>query len=226
MKARPVLLALALLAPVVGPAAEAATRPKPKPVCQIIKDAPGDATYNNVPGDGNDDIVTGDLASDGRTITGVVRLAALAQPDPAAPLGQAFFVRFSPRGVDKLLFLSARTFPSGTTYSFGYSAADPNTGIDTSYTLGEAKGVVDTTKKEVRVTVPVAAFKAAQVNLARGLKLLTPTAETFRIVGQGMVPSQQAGPVRVPLGGVLLPFDEASGASYVVGTPSCVKPVS
>jgi len=226
MKARPVLLVLALLAPAIGPAAEAATRPRPKPVCQIIKDAPGDATYNNVPGDGNDDIVSGDLASDGRTVTGVLRLAALAQPDPAAPLGQAFFVRFSPRGSDKLLFLSARTFPSGTTYSFGYSADDPNTGINTSYTLGAAKGVVDSAKKEVRVTVPVTAFKAAGVSLVKGLKLLTPTAETYRIVGQGVVPSQEVGPARVPLGGVLLPFDEASGAAYVVGTPSCARPVT
>jgi hypothetical protein len=78
----------------------------------------------------------------------------------------------------------------------------------------------------VRVTVPVASFGAAGVKLVKGLKLLTPTAETQRMAGQGVVPSQEVGGNRVPLGGFSLIFDEASGASYVIGTPSCAKPVT
>jgi hypothetical protein len=223
MKTSAVVLAATLAAGCAGTGALAATRPVPKPVCHIIKDDAGDAQYNNVPGDGNDDVVSGDLASDGKTVTGVVRLAALAQPDPMAPFGQGFFVRFTPRGTDKVLFVSARTYPQGTSFVYGYAAPDPNTGVNTSYTLGTATGVVDTAKKEVRISAPAAGFAAAGVKLTRGLKLVSPTADTWRLVGQGVVPSQEVGGTRVPLGGVLLPFDDASGPAYVVGTPSCVK---
>lgn len=226
MKARSALLAIVVLAAATAPAALAATRKAPKPVCNIIKDDTGDAGAAEVPGDANDDIVSGDLASDGRTITAVIRTAALAQPDPASPLGQGFYVRFSARGSDKLLYLAARTYVTGTVFSYGYSAADPATGVNTSYSLGAAKGVVDTAKKEVRVTVPVADFGKAGVKLVKGLKLLTPTAETQRMAGQGVVPSQEVGGNRIPLGGFSLIFDEASGASYVIGTPSCAKPVT
>ena len=225
MKVRAALLIVALLP--VGAASHAwgVSKPKAKPVCQIIKDATGDAAYNGaVPGDGNDDVVSGDLASDGKTITGVIRLAALSQPDPMAPFGQGFFVRFTPKGTDKVLFVSARTYPTGTTFVYGYAAPDPNTGVNTSYTLGTAKGVLDTARKEVRISAPVAGFVPAQVKLVKGLKLLSPTADTWRIVGQGVVPSQEVGGARVPIGGLLLPFDDATGPAYVVGTPSCVKP--
>jgi hypothetical protein len=224
MKVRAIVLVFSLLPLGAATSALAVTKPKVKPVCQIIKDGSGDAAYNGVlPGDGNDDVVSGDLASDGKTVTGVIRLAALAQPDPMAPFGQGFFVRFTPKGTDKVLFVSARTYPQGTAFVYGYAAPDPNTGVNTSYTLGTATGVVDTAKKEVRVSAPAAGFSAAQVKLVKGLKLLSPTADTWRLVGQGLVPSQEVGGTRVPLGGVLLPFDDATGPAYVIGTPSCVK---
>lgn len=223
MKVRAALLIGSLLPLGAAGSALGVTKPTAKPVCNIIKDGTGDATYNNVPGDGNDDVVSGDLASDGKTVTGVIRLAALAQPNPMAPFGQGFFVRFTPKGTDKVLFVSARNYPTGTTFVYGYAAEDPNTGVNTSYTLGTAKGAVDTAKKEVRISAPASGFAAAQVKLVRGLKLTAPTADTWRIVGQGVVPSQTVGGVRAPLGGALLPFDDATGTAYVVGTPSCVK---
>ena len=224
MKVRAAVLVVSLLPLGAASHAFAVTKPKVKPVCQIIKDATGDAAYNGaVPGDGNDDVVSGDIASDGKTVTGVIRLAALAQPDPMAPFGQGFFVRFTPKGTDKVLFVSARTFPQGPTFVYGYAAADPNTGVGTSYALGSATGVVDTAKKEVRISAPAAGFAAAGVKLVKGLKLLSPTADTWRLVGQGFVPSQDVAGTRVPLAGVLLPFDDATGPAYIVGTPSCVK---
>lgn len=225
MKTTTVLLALAVAATCAAPGAAAATKAKPKvkSVCTIIKDDVGDASYNNVPGDGNDDVLSGDLASDAKNITGVIRLGALAQPDPMAPLGQGFFVRFTPRGTDKVLFVSARTYPQGPAFVYGYSADDPATGVNTSYTIGTATGVIDTAKKEVRITAPLSGFKAAEVKLVPGLKMLSLTAETYRMAGQGFVPSQTVGGQRVPLGGFLLQFDEGTGTSYVLGTPSCVK---
>ena len=113
MKVRAAVLVLALLPAAGATAALAATRPVVKPVCNIMKDDTGDATYNNVPGDGNDDIQTADLASDGKVITAVIRLAALAQPDPSAPAGQGFYVRWNAKGSENQLFLAARSFPTG-----------------------------------------------------------------------------------------------------------------
>ena len=223
MKVRAAVLAVALLPLAATTSALAVTKPAPKQVCHIVTDATGDASYNNVPGDGNDDIVSGDLASDGKTLTVVLRLAALAEPDPTSPFGQGFFMRFNAKGSDNQLFMSARTFPTGTAFAYGYSGADPTSGINTSYTLGAATGVIDTAKKEVRISAPNAAFSAAGVKLLKGTKLTLPSAETYHIVGQGLVPSQSVGGQRVPIGGLLLQFDGATGKSYVIGTPSCVK---
>lgn len=200
----------------------ASAAPQPKPVCQIVKDGKGDAKYNNVPGDGSVDITSADVASDGKNITGVVRVDKLTHPNPQAPFGQAWFVKFSVKGAPEILFLSARAYPHATTFVYGYTAPDPNTGINTSYTLGEAKGMLDMAKNEVRFWVDAAGFKTAKANIVKGTKLSGVGADTWRIAGQGVVPSQQVGPVRVPFGGFLLPFDAAEGGSYVVGTKSCV----
>ncbi len=225
MKIRAVVLAAVLLTSCAGTGAFAATKakPKPKPVCNLIKDDTGDATYNNAPGNGTDDILTADVASDAKNVTGVIRLAALATPDPQAPFGHGYFVQFTPKGTETNLFVSARTYPQGTTFVYGYSAADPNTGVNTSYTLGQGTGTVDTAKKEVRITAPLSGYKATEIQLTPGRKLIGLTAASYRLAGQGVVPSQNVGPARAPLGGFLLPFDDATGTSYVMGMPSCVK---
>jgi hypothetical protein len=229
MKRRAVLLATSLV--LVGTAGYAsaaparAAKPPAKAVCNLVTDAKGDATYNNVPGADGDDIITADLASDGTTITGVLRTAALTLPDPQAPLGRGYFVLFAAPGSADQLFVSARTYPQGTKFFYGYQGVDPNTGVNTSYTLGDATGVVDAAKGEVRMSAPIKGLVAgAKAKLARGTKLVALTAQTYRIVGQGFVPSQSPAPgaPRVPVGGVLLPFDDATGASYVMGTASCV----
>jgi hypothetical protein len=223
MKARALLLSSSLV--LVGCAGVAAAAPKAKPVCNLMADAKGDATYNNVPGADGDDIVSADIASDATTITGVLRAAAIPANDPQAPLGRNYTVLFSAKGSGDLLYLSARTYPQGTKFLFGYQAMDPNTGVNTNYSLGDAAGVVDNAKGEVHVSVPIKAFvDGAKAKLAPGTKLVGLSATVDRIVGQGFVPSQSPAPgaPRVPLGGVLLPFDNAAGTSYIMGTPSCV----
>lgn len=192
-------------------------------VCQIIKDAKGDTKYNGaVPGDASVDITSADVASDGKTVTGVIRVDKLTVLNPQAPLGQAWFVKFNVKGAPEIIFLSARAYPTGNQFVFGYTAPDPNTGVNTSYTLGTATGVLDTAKNEVRISAPAAEFKKANANITKGAKLSGLLADAWRIAGQGVVPSQQAGPARVPLGGLLLPFDTATGTTYTVGTKSCV----
>jgi hypothetical protein len=227
MKVRAAVLVVSLLPLGAATSAFAATRPAPKPVCQIIKDATGDAAYNGVvPGTGNDDIVSADLASNGKTVTAVIRLAALDANDPQAPLGHNYIVTFGGKGAANTLFLAARTYATGTKFLYGYQGSDPTLPINISYPMGDATGTVNAAKKEIHISVANAAFAAQGSKLPVGSKLTSPAVLSYRIVGQGVVPSMQVGPQWVPLGGVSEPFDDAAGKSYVVGTPSCVKPGS
>jgi hypothetical protein len=222
MKTRAVLLATSLA--LVGCAGVAsAAAPKAKPVCNLVQDPAGDAGVSPAPGADGDDIVSADIATDATTLTGVIRTAALADLDPQAPMGRSYFVEFSVKGSADVLFVSARTYPTGTKFVYGYSGVDPNTGVNTSYTLGDATGVIDAAKKEVRISAPVKGLvDGAKAKLAPGAKLTALGAKVYRQGGQGLVPSQQVGPARVPLGGFNLLFDDAAGGSYVMGTPSCV----
>ena len=226
MKTTTILLASSLaLTCAAGTGAAAATKAPAKKVCKIIVDAAGDAAYAGVvPGDAGDDILSADVAGDGKTLTAVLRLADLQAPNPSAPLGQQFYLEFSVKGYDALLFLAARSYPTGPKFVYGYSGEDPVLPLTTSYPLGDAKGVIDPAKEEVRISAPTSGFSGAQVKIVKGSKLTALTARTYRILGQGLVPSQNVGPARVPIGGLSTPFDDATGTSYVVGTPSCVKP--
>ena len=74
-------------------AADAAEKKKPKPVCNLVKDLKSDATDNGTnavktPNDPNLDIVTADVASNSKTVTGVIRLTALALRSPARWTGR------------------------------------------------------------------------------------------------------------------------------------------
>lgn len=222
MKTRALLLSTTLL---VAGAGIALAAPAAKPVCNLIADAKGDAGVDPVPGGAGDDIVSGDVASDATTVTAVIRLAGLQTPDPQAPLGRSYAVLFTAPGSADLLYLAARTYPQGTKFIYGYQAVDPNTSVTTNYTLGDATGVVDAGKGEVHVSAPVKAFvDGAKAKLAKGAKLAGLSASVDRIYGQGFVPSQSPAPgaPRVPLGGFTLQFDNATGSTYVMGTPSCV----
>ena len=223
MKTRALLLSSSLV--LVGCAGMAAAAPKAKPVCNLIADAKGDAGVNGQAGADGDDIVSADVASNATTVTAVLRVAALQLPDPQSPLGRSYSVLFTAPGSADLLYLAARTYPQGTKYILGYQAVDPNTGVNTNYTLGEATGTIDTAKGEVHVSAPIKAFvDGAKAKLAKGAKLGGLSASVDRIYGQGVVASQSPVPggPRVPLGGFTLTFDDAVGGSYLMGTPSCV----
>ncbi len=226
MRARATLVATALLLTAGAGYASAAPKPRPKPVkpvCNLVVDDKGDAGVSGVPGGPGDDVLSADLASDGVTLTGVVRTAGLAANDPEWLNGRAYFAEFTAPGSADVLFLQARAYPTGVIWTYGYSGVDPTSGINTSYTLGAATGVVDVAKKEVRISAPVKGFvDGAKAKLGKGAKLTTLGARVFRQGGQGLVPSQTVGGTRVPLGGFNVLFDEAAGGNYVMGTPSCV----
>ncbi len=211
------LVAAVALAGLAGGAAAA-----PKVGCNIIMDAAGDDTVVATPTDPSVDLISGDVASDAKTLTAVIRVTKLANPNPRAPFGQSYFMVFSVKGSPDPLYVSAGVYPTGNEFLFGYQAVDPTNGINTSYKLGEGTGVVDLDKSELRVHVPLAAF-ASRAKLPKGAKLSGLTAEGRVLFGQRLVPSQAVGPSpRIPLGGVTLTADTAEGKTYLLGAPSCV----
>lgn len=203
---RPVLLtsavALVATAGVSGAAA--------KPVCNLVTDPKGDGTgfvltdRNYLPNDPQLDIVSGDVASDGKTITAVLRLADLQLTDNAAPTGRTYYVNFGVGEVE--LNLSAAVEPDGSaTYSAGFQDTASRAG------LGAATGVIDVAKKEVRISAPLSIF-AEKVKLKSGSKLdyVEGLAQRYignRTAGRGVTPSADA---------------TDPGKGYTVGAPSCV----
>ncbi|MCU1672095.1 MAG: hypothetical protein JWN77_208 [Frankiales bacterium] len=202
---------LALAATVVaGGAAGAAPKAKVKPVCNLFTDQAGDGTgflltdQNYLPNDPQLDIVSGDVASDGKQITAVLRLSALDKTDSNAPTGRTYYVNFGIADVE--LNLSAAVDQDGVaTFQAGYQDTAGRAG------LGAVTGVLDTAKKEVRITAPLSIF-AEKLPLKAGTKLeyVEGLAQRYvgnRTVGRGITPSADA---------------TDPGSSYTIGAPSCV----
>lgn len=226
MRATALTLAALVAATGLGAGAEAATKPKPapKPVCNLITDAAGDAVYNNVPGNDSDDIVGGDLATSATTMSAVIRVKKLTYPDPQWATGRVYSISFTPKGSDNEVFLAARTYPQGVQYILGHRAADPTSGINTSYKDADVTGSIDAVKGEIRINAPMSEL-AKLGKLPKGTVIKGMFAKAERIAGQGFVPSQTVAGNRVPLGGFLFQFDLADASKpYTVGSPSCVKP--
>src|SRR3712207_5332501 len=135
------ILAVATVAPLLFgvAAADAAPKKKPapkKPVCNLIKDAKGDATGTGSPAAGpndpNLDILTADVATNASTLTAVFRLSAFGSAEDSSPLGRTYTFSF----VAGTQTVSLRTVVS--------QAGNVWAG-------GNGTGTVDTAKKEVRV---------------------------------------------------------------------------
>jgi hypothetical protein len=219
-------LALAITAAAAGLCATGADAAKIS--CKVITDASGDTAFaqaTQVKGTDAEDIVSGDLASNGKTLAAVIRVKALAYPDPQWAPGRVYSVSFALKGMDAdEIFVAARTYPQGVQYILGHRAADPTSGINTSYKDADVTGSVTPAKNEVRINVPIAAL-AKLGKVSKGMVIKGATAKVERIFGQGVVPSQDVNGTRVPLGGLLYAFDTSDGAKpYTLGAASCVKP--
>lgn len=206
-------LALVLCASVVaaGAASAAPAKRKPapgKPPCNALVDPAADATGfvvtpGPVPNDSNLDIVSGDLGADAKTITAVLRMTDLAASDSNAPTGRNYVILFT--AGDKELYLGAALDSSGAgTFSAGYVATRRTR-------LGDATGVVDTAKKEIRISAPLSVF-ADQAQLKPGMKLTDLNAYSQRFIGAsgtGLTPTSDVA---------------EGGKPYVVASASCVVP--
>lgn len=164
-------LATAAVIGLVVPAAAAgqhATK-KRKPVCNLVKDGSGDATGTGTavtgPNDGNLDIVGADVATNARTLTAVVRLAALSSSDSNSPGGREYQVVF--------------TVGTATT---GVDAVVGPTGTATA--SGGGTALVDAAKKQVRISVPLSAL---EVKVAPSTPLTRIGARTYRVLGNDQI---------------------------------------
>lgn len=178
-----------------------------KPSCNLVQDVKGDGTgfvftdQDYLPNDANLDLVSGDIATDAKTITAVIRTDALALSDPNSPTGRAYYANFAVAG--KQLYLAVRLDATGAgTFSGGYIE-------NTRQGLGAATGVVDVEKKEVRISAPLSLF-ASQAVIKPGTKIADLNLLAQRYIGV-------AGPGATPSA------DEAVGGKvYTAGSTSCV----
>jgi hypothetical protein len=184
----------------VALAGGAAAAPAKVP-CNVITDGTGDVTAPSA----NLDIVSADVSSDAKKLTGVIRVAKLANSDGTAPTGFAYNFRFKVAGSAVQYYLLASSEPSpigATTFEFGT--------IETGNALtpiGDATGKIDLAANEVRITAPTS---FGDVKIKPGTKLVDLQAVTQRRF------------VVLLSGADSTVIDQSK--SYVAGTRTCVKP--
>jgi hypothetical protein len=190
--------------------AAAATKPapKPKPVCNLIVDPKGDAdggffSSSSVPAW---DVVSGDVASDAKSFTTVIRVDKLAKSSNDDPVGSQWRMDFAI--ADKKLFTQASSTPFGDKFSFGYVDSTSHSVADSG-----ATGVFDLVKNEVRVSVPLSTVDG-QTKVTPGTKITGLEAQAGDYVNTaGGSPSLSNA------------ADTGTAAkAYAAGTPSCVVP--
>lgn len=207
-------LALALVGSLAGAGfsvSQAAV--KVTPVCNLLSDDPNDSGLIGPDADSKQEITGGDIASDAKTVTAVLRLKAAPAIDPISPGGLEYYVSFTVPGAENPVYLGASMDPTG---AMSYGAGDISSdGTSTNYSNSDVpvRGKIDGTN--LVITANLSDF-ASLATIKKGAKITGLTAETF-------------GVVNTPVEGALLPFgsDTADGGKdYVAGTPSCVAPVA
>jgi hypothetical protein len=227
VQARLALVPVVALVALTAPSASALT--KAAPTCNTIKDPAGDtfalrsqdqqAVYG--PQEDGLDITSADLASDGKVVTAVIRIAALSRSIALSPTGLTTGVEFAIGGSDSLIRMQA-VLVSGQADRFEVTtiAADAVANTPPTY-VGEGTGVVDLAKKEVRITAS-AALLAPYGPVKIGTKLFpgeAQSATTSRGVPAITTTPGQPATTRGPYADVAI-----GGTPVVVGARSCVTP--
>jgi hypothetical protein len=216
--ARPALC-LALVASVAAAgAAGAATKPKPKPlkpVCNLVTDPAGDASAQApLPNDDSLDIIGADIASDAKNFTAVIRVKNVSAQS-LSQLGADLQVDFDLAGAVSQVWIGYNNSAYGGK-AFQYGVVGQGQAGSTSPT-GNATGVIDAVKNEIRMTVPVADINGLG-KAKPGAKVSNISVATSQVVGVAPNPSGVYAFNSVPV-------DDATGTkAYVAGYPSCVKP--
>jgi hypothetical protein len=224
MNFRPVGALALVLATVVGAPAHAAS--KPKTPCQWVKDEKND-TFLARAAEGNPnnpqepglDITSADLASDGKTVTAVIRIAKWSPSVQTAPLGYGFAFTFLPPLSNMEASLRA-VFITGQAPYYEATYRDPSVPNGPSTFLSLATGSVNTAKGEIHISAPATAFAPIGL-IKKGAKLFpgTDTATSGRAVPPTPGTAGQPTATRMVFSDAA-----ATGKPYTVGAPSCVVP--
>jgi hypothetical protein len=183
----------------VAAAGAAVAAPTPKPVCNLVQDAAGDVS---APPSDNLDIISADVATTSKRLTAVIRVKKLASSDGTSPTGVGYTMRFNVPGNAATYYLLASVEPDpiGTT-TFEYGTVETGNQLTP---IGDAYGVFDLAKSEVRITSPVD-FKTVALKPGTIIKSLSVAAQRRYVV-------------------LLSGADTATSTkAYVAGSPSCVK---
>jgi hypothetical protein len=179
------------------------------PSCNLVTDAAGDANGSfiqegipGVPSEDAVDIVSGDVATKGKTLTTVLRVKKLAVSSPTAPGGLHWKFFFNVG--DTQIFTQA-VAPTGGPTEFTFGTIDPTAGTSTS--LGDASGVLDTAKNEIRISVPISALPESP---KPGSKINTLAPNAGRFFGTPALTFSDSTDVAT------------SEKTYTAGAPSCV----
>lgn len=207
-------LAVAFAAASVAAAGIASAAPK-APSCNLLLDDKGDAKFlGAAPNDPNLDIVSGDVASDAKTVTSVLRVASFAATDPQAPLGRGYYVLFTAPGSEFPIYFNMQITPDLTRFAWG-TLETLASGSGRYVKKGGATGAIDEAKGEIRVSVPMAELKGVATKLQPGKTLTDLKASATVVLGTSVT------------GGLVSTVDSAESTKpYVAGSPSCVKPRS
>ncbi len=176
------------------------------PACNLVTDPAGDAEI--VTAQPGLDVVTGDVASNAKTITAVIRLAGPpGGGNPQAIGGTRYYFEFLPTGATKSQYLFAAVpFTGEPTFHTGEITMETGRSsfsTDPEPVKGSIKG------NEITISAPMAAYQRA--NVKPGKKLGTLAVETFALASAGGQ-------------GLLIAVDEAvSSKTYISGSRSCLR---
>jgi hypothetical protein len=185
---RTLALAAAVLVSAAGTVAEAAPKAPPK-LCNLVTDAGGDVLTGNK----TLDVVGGDIATNAKTVTAVIRFAKLSQQDLTSPTGRFYEFTFSYDGRGQSLSVTLDALGTPT------------------WTQG-GTGVIDLAKNEIRMHLPVDNLIGRPV-----LKPNAPLADLLirTDLGNPAVP--------FPSSFLLAGDTAKGTKAYPVNAPSCVK---
>lgn len=188
------------------------------PICNLVVDPPGDV--NNTiqgpaafPEDGGLDLLGGDVASNAKSITAVIRVAS--DPGTSPLYAKRFIVDFAVAGLKNRPALAVAFTPQGTTYSGGYWGETASSTGGPGYVYPAA--ITATGKvvgKEIFITVPLEQFAGVPEigAIKKGAK-----------ISNIKVSSNRRVPVVLQVTGQLFTADEATGKkTYAAGAKSCV----
>jgi hypothetical protein len=196
-----------LLTPAAGIGhAEAATKAKPKPMCNNVTDPAGDVgLYGGTPVTPDDalDIKSADLGSSAKGVTAAIRLVKLGPAAPTSPAAAVYELRFEHRKSGEVYSLWASV--TGGQATFGVGTVDTSAQAEMATSTGTATGTIDTARNEIRIYAPYSALGGAKPGVKVSIddvivKRGAPTNYYGRYADEG-----------------------AASKSFTFGTPTCVK---